>query len=106
MELKQFLEEDFSLKFLKWTEIILQEDKATKPDSMYILEKDKKFCDVIFIDDRGNKRKVAGQKGDKGDTAVINFEIDEDLHLIMQVETSADLGFSLDDNGHLILNNN
>lgn len=58
MELQEFLEEDFSLRFLKWTEIILQEDKAVKPDAMYILVRDNAYCDLIFIDSRGKKRKI------------------------------------------------
>lgn len=58
MELQTFLAEDFNLKFLKWIEIILQEDKAVKLDSMYILVRDNKYCDLIFIDKNGNKRKV------------------------------------------------
>lgn len=106
MDLQQFLREKECFKFLKWVEIIQQENLAVKLDSMYILEKDKQWCDVIFIDGNGFKRKVRGEKGEPGDTTVINFEIDENLHLIMKVQTSTNLGFSLDDNGHLILNNN
>lgn len=58
MELQQFLEENFDLKFLKWTEIILQEDKAVKLDSMYILVRDQNYCDLIFVDGKGKKRKI------------------------------------------------
>lgn len=58
MELGEFLAEDFSLKFLKWTEIILQEDKAVKLDAMYVLVRDSNYCDLIFIDGKGRKRKI------------------------------------------------
>lgn len=58
MELQSFLEEDFNLKFLKWTEIILQENKAEKLDAMYILVIDNLYCDIIFVDSRGQKRKI------------------------------------------------
>lgn len=58
MDLQNYLAEDFNLKFLKWTEIILQEDKAVKPDAMYILVRDTKNCDIIFVDSRGFKRKI------------------------------------------------
>lgn len=58
MEIQEFLDENLDLKLLKWTEIILQEDKANKLDAMYILVKDNLYCDIIFVDSRGNKRKI------------------------------------------------
>lgn len=58
MEFKDFLKKEQCLKFLKWVEIIQQEDKAVRWQSMYILERDKKYCDVIIVDDAGNKRRI------------------------------------------------
>lgn len=46
-----------------------------------------------------------GEKGDAGDLSVLNFTVDEGMHLIMQLETNMNLDFILDDEGHLILNN-
>lgn len=179
MDLQQFLREKECFKFLKWVEIIQQENLAVKLDSMYILEKDKQWCDVIFIDGNGFKRKVGGasyeqirekfalldlsnlspetkefwkseiggesstiqigetttlnpgeeasvtnsgtekdavlnfsiprggkgDKGDPGNISIVNFNINDDMHLIMNLETNTNLNFTLDDNGHLILTN-
>lgn len=41
----------------------------------------------------------------QGDLSVIDFNIDDNMHLIMQLETNTNLDFTLDDNGHLILTN-
>lgn len=57
---QEFLKEEKCFKFLKWIEVIQREDLAVKSSSMYILERDKIWCDVIFIDDKGNKRKISG----------------------------------------------
>ena len=46
-----------------------------------------------------------GIQGPVGEISILNFEIDEDMHLIMQIQTNSELNFSLDSNGHLILNN-
>lgn len=134
MELQQFLEESFGLKFLKWTEIITQENLATKSDAMYIIPKDSSFCDVIFVDSNGNKRKIGGSSYEQilekftlldasnltsqniqdfreklnildPESTVINFNINDDMHLIMNLETNTNLNFTLNDNGHLILTN-
>lgn len=58
MTIQEFLQAQEELKFLKWIEVIQQENLAVKLESMYILERDKISCDVIFIDGRGNKRKL------------------------------------------------
>ena len=47
-------------KFLKWVEIITNENEAVKNSAMYILQKDLEFCDLIFVSDKGKKRKVGG----------------------------------------------
>ena len=60
MNIQEFLKEEKCFKHLKWVEVIQQENLAVKPDSMYIIEKDKVWCDVIFIDSNGNKRKIGG----------------------------------------------
>lgn len=44
-----------------------------------------------------------GEKGDRGDVSLLNFNIDTDMHLIMNLETNTNLNFTLDNNGHLIL---
>lgn len=44
-------------------------------------------------------------KGDTGDISVINFEINNNMHLMMQLETNSNLDFAISNNGHLILNN-
>lgn len=179
MTIEEFLKEEKCFKHLKWVEVIQQENLAVNLDSMYIVEKDKVWCDVIFVDSNGNKRKVGGasyeqivekfalldlsnlseenkaiwkeniggedgvtpnisigsvttlnpdqqasvtktgtitnpifnfgipkgEKGDTGEISVITFEVDNDMHLIMQLETNTNLDFALDGNGHLILNN-
>ena len=46
------------LKFLKWVEIITDENQAVKTSAMYILQKDLEFCDIIFVSDKGKKRKI------------------------------------------------
>lgn len=46
-----------------------------------------------------------GEKGEPGEPTILTFEIDENMHLIMQLETSNNLTFELDSNGHLIVNN-
>lgn len=176
MDLQEFLREKECFKFLKWVEIIQQENLAVKLDSMYILEKDQQWCDVIFIDGNGGKRKVGGasyeqirekfalldlsnlseetkflwkneiggeaatievgtvetvessdgasvenvgtdssaifnfkipkgDKGDAGNVSLLSFEVDNNMHLIMDLETNTNLNFTLDNNGHLILTN-
>lgn len=168
MTIQEYLKEEKCFKHLKWIEVIQREDLAVKLDSMYILEKDKVWCDVIFVDGNGNKRKIGGtskeqmmedftlldlsnlseenrqiwkdelggfsayelavengfigteeqwlsslrgEKGDKGDKgddgsiSVLTFNVNNDMHLIMQLETNTNLDFELDDNGHLILKN-
>jgi hypothetical protein len=60
MTLQEFLSDEQCFKFLKWVEVIQQENLAVKNDSMYILEKNKTTCELIFIDTNGNKRKVSG----------------------------------------------
>lgn len=60
MDNKDILPKAEQLKHLKWVEIISQESQATKLDSMYIIEKDKVWCEVLFIDKNGEKRKVGG----------------------------------------------
>lgn len=44
-----------------------------------------------------------GEKGETGEISTISFNINDDMHLIMQLETNTDLNFSIDNNGHLIL---
>ena len=46
------------LKFLKWVEIITDENQAVKTSAMYILQKDLELCDIIFVSDKGKKRKI------------------------------------------------
>lgn len=63
MTLQELLSDEQCFKFLKWVEVIQQENFAVKKDSMYILEKDQTTCELIFIDTNGNKRKVSGGGG-------------------------------------------
>lgn len=134
MELQQFLEEDFQLKLLKWVEIIAQENLAIKSDSMYIIPTDATYCDVVFIDSNGGKRKIGGTSYEQmlekfalldgsnfseediasfkeqlniknGELSVLNFNVNDEMHLIMNLETNTNLDFTLDNNGHLILTN-
>lgn len=44
-----------------------------------------------------------GPQGETGDLSVLNFNIRDDMHLIMQLQTNTNLNFILDENGHLIL---
>ena len=46
-----------------------------------------------------------GQDGQDGSIDLLTFNIDENMHLIMQLETNTNLNFTLDENGHLILIN-
>ena len=46
-----------------------------------------------------------GPPGPVGEISVITFDVNEDMHLIMQLETNTNLDIELDDNGHLILIN-
>jgi hypothetical protein len=46
-----------------------------------------------------------GDPGEAGDISAINFEVNDDMHLIMQLETNTNLDFILDSDGHLILTN-
>lgn len=104
MTIEEYLKKEECFKFLKWIEIIQQEDKAVKLDSMYILEKDKVWCEAIFIDGNGNKRKIGGSGG-TAEISVITFNVNDNMHLSMQLETNTNLNFTLDNNGHLILTN-
>lgn len=45
-----------------------------------------------------------GEKGDPGDTSVLSFDVNNNMHLIMQIDTTTGLNFILDDSGHLIVN--
>jgi len=134
MELQEFLEENSELKLLKWVEIIAQENLAVKSDSMYIIPTDTTYCDVVFIDSNGGKRKIGGTSYEQvlekfalldgsnfteedieafkeklniqnGELSVLNFNVNDDMHLIMNLETNTDLNFEIDNNGHLILTN-
>lgn len=58
MTIEQFLKEEQCFKHLKWVEVIQQENLAVNLDAMYIVEKDKDYCYLIFVDSRGNKRKL------------------------------------------------
>lgn len=44
-----------------------------------------------------------GEKGDPGNISMLTFDVDENMHLIMQLETDTNLDFQLNDDGHLIL---
>lgn len=44
-----------------------------------------------------------GPQGPIGDISVINFQVNDDMHLIMDLQTNSDLNFELKDNGRLIL---
>ena len=57
MNISDFLKGE-GLKFLKWVEIITDENQAVKTSAMYILQKDLEFCDIIFVSDKGKKRKI------------------------------------------------
>lgn len=46
-----------------------------------------------------------GEKGDSGELSVLNFNVDDDMHLIMELQTNTNLDFTLNNNGHLILTN-
>lgn len=134
MTIEQFLKEEQCFKHLKWVEVIQQENLAVNLDSMYIVEKDKVWCDVIFVDSNGNKRKVGGASYEQivekftlldasnlsllniqawrdklnienPELTVINFEVNDDMHLIMQLQTNTNLTFEINNNGHLILTN-
>lgn len=54
------------------------------------------------VSDRGAK----GDKGDKGRAAYMSFDVDSGMHLVFNQISSdgeLDLGFSVDDNGNLII---
>lgn len=44
-----------------------------------------------------------GPPGPVGEVSVINFKINDNMHLIMNLETNTNLNFELNANGHLIL---
>lgn len=46
-----------------------------------------------------------GPQGEVGEISLITFDVNDDMHLIMQLETNTNLNFILDDNGHLVLIN-
>ena len=62
------------LKFLKWVEIITDENQAVKTSAMYILQKDLDFCDIIIVSDKGKKRRVGGASNDSNFVHVIGNE--------------------------------
>lgn len=43
-------------------------------------------------------------KGKDSELTLINFTVNDDFHLILQLETNMELNFQVDSNGHLILN--
>ena len=44
-------------------------------------------------------------KGEKGDISLLTFDVNDNMHLIMQLESTSNFNFTLDDDGHLILTN-
>ena len=48
---------------------------------------------------------LKGEDGVDGSIDLLTFNVDQNMHLIMQLETNTSLDFTLDDNGHLILTN-
>lgn len=44
-----------------------------------------------------------GPPGEDASITIINFEIDENMHLILELETNLNMSFNLSNNGHLIL---
>lgn len=46
-----------------------------------------------------------GPIGPPGNISIITFEVNDNMHLLMQLETNTNLDFTIDSNGHLILNN-
>lgn len=192
MDIREFMNgEDF--KFLKWVEIITDERDAVKLSAMYILQKDLNFCDVIFVSDKGKKRRVGGiskqvleqdfplldlsnltdenkqiwkeqlgglkgdpgkipdhqwvgtslrfekpdgsfdsavnlkgdtgakgdsgerglqgiqgipgEKGENGELSLINFSVDDNMNLHLEIQPNTGLEFYIDENGNLIINN-
>jgi hypothetical protein len=115
-------------KKFKWVEIVQNESEAIKSSSMYLIPFENDTFKIIVVDDDGSKRilEAQGEKGDKGDKgdpgeqgekgdtgekgdigeiSAITFDVNENMHLIMQLETNTSLNFNLDSNGHLILVN-
>ena len=46
-----------------------------------------------------------GLQGEMGEISLLTFDVNDNMHLIMQLETNTNLNFTLDVNGHLILTN-
>lgn len=80
------------LKFLKWVEIITDENQAVKTSAMYILQKDLNFCDVIFVSDKGKKRKLSGISN-----KIENTPLDETNSVFNQNYNNVNIGESIID---------
>lgn len=46
-----------------------------------------------------------GPTGETGGISLLTFEVNEEMRLLMNIETNTNLDFQLDENGHLILIN-
>lgn len=43
-------------------------------------------------------------KGKDAGFSILNFTVDDNMHLIMSLESNSEINFSIDDRGHLIVN--
>lgn len=46
---------------------------------------------------------ITGKQGEPGGVSILQFHINDEMHLMMEMETNSSLEFEIDDNGHLLL---